>query len=134
MSTSFPTRRTSDLLFADAGGEAKFALTGAGEAARLDLIAPALTSASGAYVTGDDDSRIGRLFAASRPAMVAAGGWRFGGGDLPTGSLTHAARADGSVGGEARFIDRKSGAEGKSVSVRVGLGGGRSLKTKKDIN
>src|SRR3546814_10842760 len=46
-------------LFADAGGEAKFALTGAGEAARLDLIAPALTSASGAYVTGDDDSRIG---------------------------------------------------------------------------
>ncbi|MBB5706036.1 YdbH domain-containing protein [Sphingopyxis panaciterrulae] len=91
-------------LFADAGGEAKFALTGAGEAARLDLIAPALTSASGAYVTGDDDSRIGWLFAASRPAMVAAGGWRFGGGDLPTGSLTLAARADGSVSGEARFI------------------------------
>src|SRR3546814_16112139 len=36
--------------------------------------------------------------------MVAAGGWRFGGGDLPTGSLTLAARADGSVSGEARFI------------------------------
>src|SRR3546814_1578 len=82
--------------FAEARGQAKFALAGAGEAARIDLIAPALTSASGAILSGDDDSRIGWLFAASRPAVVAAGGWRFGGGDLPTGSLTLDAQADGS--------------------------------------
>src|SRR3546814_8279090 len=54
------------------------------------------------YVCSSD--LIGWLFAASRPAVVAAGGWRFGGGDLPTGSLTLDAQADGSVRGEARFV------------------------------
>src|SRR3546814_1577 len=81
-------------LFAEARGQAKFALAGAGEAARIDLIAPALTSASGAILSGDDASSIGWLFAASRPAVAGAGGWGFGGGGLPTG----AARAGGGAG------------------------------------
>src|SRR3546814_18811035 len=54
---------------------------------------------------------------------------------ISTGSPDHAAAA---IGGDAPFIqiytsgtDRKSVAEGKSVSVRVDLGGRRIIKKKK---
>ena len=90
-------------MLADMGGSAGFALTGEGRTARIELIAPELTSASGARLSGGADSRIGYLFAAAVPAFFAQGGWRFGGGDLPAGSLELDRRADGSVTGLARF-------------------------------
>src|SRR3546814_17902587 len=47
-----------------------------------------------------------------------------GGGDHPTSPRTRS----------ASLSDRKSVVEGKSVSVRVDLGGRRSIKNKKQIN
>lgn len=90
-------------MLADMGGSAGFALAGEGATARIELIAPELTSASGASLSGNGDSRIGYLFAAAAPAFFVQGAWRFGGGDLPTGSLELDRRADGSVSGFARF-------------------------------
>ncbi len=90
-------------MLAEASGSADFALTGAGPTARVDLIAPQLTSASGARFTGSADSRIGYLYGAPRPAVIAAGQWSFGGGDLPTGSVNLDRRGDGSITGLANF-------------------------------
>ncbi len=88
-------------MLADVGGRADFALVGEGPAARIDLIAPQLTSASGARFTGSADSRIAYLYGAARPAVLASGRWTFGGGDLPTGSVTLDRRGDGSISGLA---------------------------------
>ncbi len=88
---------------ADVGGSAEFALTGEGRTARVDLIAPQLTSASGGRFTGSDDSRISYVFGLPEPAVLAAGRWTFGGGGLPAGSIDFDRRADGSVTGTARF-------------------------------
>lgn len=85
------------------GGSAEFALTGEGQAARIELVAPRLTSASGAQFVGSADSRIAYLLAAPRPALIASGRWRFGGGDLPSGWVAFDRRVDGSVAGSASF-------------------------------
>ena len=90
-------------MLADASGSSDFALTGAGPTARIDLIAPQLTSASGARFTGSADSRIGYLYGAAQPAVIAAGQWSFGGGDLPTGSVNLDRRGDGSITGLANL-------------------------------
>ncbi|WP_422061150.1 intermembrane phospholipid transport protein YdbH family protein [Sphingopyxis sp.] len=88
-------------MIADVGGEAAFALRGEGKDARIDLLAPALASASGARFTGSADSRISYIFGV--PAVVANGSWTFGGGDIPSGKLALDRRADGTVSGLASF-------------------------------
>ena len=90
-------------MLADASGEAKFAVAGEGQSARIELIAPKLTSASGAHILGSDDSRIAYIFRTPTPAVTILGDWSFGGGDLPTGALTLDRRADGRLSGLARF-------------------------------
>jgi hypothetical protein len=86
---------------ADVSGSAGFAMAGEGPTARVDLIAPELTSASGARFTGSADSRIGYLYGADEPAMIATGRWSIAGGDLPSGTLSLDRNADGRVTGLA---------------------------------
>src|SRR3546814_8905127 len=97
-------------VLADASGSAGFALAGEGPTARVDLIAPELTSASGAHFTGGADSRIGYPYGADEPAVIATGRWSIGGGDLPSGTLSIGRTEDGRVTGLARF--EPSSAEG----------------------
>ena len=88
-------------LLADASGNAGFAIAGEGTSARVELVAPELRSASGAHFTGSPDSRIGYLYGAAQPAVLASGRWSFGGGGLPSGTLSLDRRADGKVTGLA---------------------------------
>ena len=90
-------------VLADASGSAGFALAGEGATARVDLIAPELTSASGARFTGSADSRIGYLYGADEPAVIATGRWSIDGGDLPSGTLSIDRDEDGRVTGLASF-------------------------------
>jgi len=96
-------------MFADVGGSAAFVLAGEGNLARIALIAPQLTSASGARFIGSADSRISYGYGAPQPTVVAAGRWRFGGGDLPTGSVNLDRRSDGSMIGVASFDPYQAG-------------------------
>lgn len=96
-------------MLADVGGSADFALVGEGRSARLDLIAPQLASASGARFTGSADSRLGYLYGAAQPAILASGRWAFGGGDLPTGSVSLDRRGDGSISGLANLDPYQAG-------------------------
>jgi len=96
-------------MLADVGGSADFTLSGEGSFARIDLIAPQLASASGARLTGSADSRISYIYGASQPALLAAGRWSFGGGDLPTGSLSLDRRGDGSITGLANLDSYQAG-------------------------
>ncbi|WP_439567718.1 intermembrane phospholipid transport protein YdbH family protein [Sphingopyxis sp.] len=96
-------------MLADVGGSADFALVGEGPSARIDLIAPQLVSASGARFTGSADSRIGYLYGAVQPAVLASGRWTFGGGDLPTGSIGLDRRGDGSISGLATLDPYQAG-------------------------
>ena len=84
-------------------GRSDFALTGEGQNARVELVAPQLASSSGARISGSADSRIAYIFGTPQPAMTIFGDWRFGGGDLPSGSLTLNRRADGLLSGMARL-------------------------------
>ncbi|WP_337180397.1 YdbH domain-containing protein [Sphingopyxis granuli] len=88
-------------MLAETGGKARFALAGEGKSARIELVAPELRGASGAYFTGSDDSRIAYLLGAPEPAVIAAGQWAFGGGGLPSGSLQLDRHADGTIAGVA---------------------------------
>lgn len=90
-------------MLGDIGGKADFALAGEGDTARIELLAPDLVAESGARLTGNPDSRIAWLYAAAAPAFVIQGGWVFGGGGLPEGTLTLDRRADGSLSGLARL-------------------------------
>src|SRR3546814_17607198 len=105
-------------VLADASGSAGFALAGEGPTARVDLIAPELTSASGAHFTGGADSRIGYLYGADEPAVIATGRWSIGGGDLPSGTLSIARHEDGRVTGVARF--EPYSAQGARLAPKVG--------------
>lgn len=97
-------------MLANTGGSADFALAGEGQAARVDVVALQLTSTSGAHLSGDDASRISYLWAAPRPAFLAAGRWTFGGGELPSGVIDLDRRADGAVSGLARLDPYAAGA------------------------
>jgi hypothetical protein len=90
-------------VLADASGNAGFALAGEGPTARIDLIAPELTSSSGARFIGSADSRIGYLYGADEPAVIATGRWSIAGGDLPSGTLRLDRSAEGRVTGLASF-------------------------------
>ncbi|UNU42794.1 hypothetical protein EAO27_08845 [Sphingopyxis sp. YF1] len=90
-------------MLASVGGKADFALVGEGRTARIELIAPEISSASGARLAGSPESRIAWLFATARPAFTVQGQWRFGGGDLPAGMLDLDRRADGTLSGLARM-------------------------------
>jgi hypothetical protein len=90
-------------MLSDVSGTAAFALAGEGQSARIELIEPELRSASGARLTGGPVSRIAYIFGTPQPAVTIFGNWRFGGGDLPKGSLTLDRRADGVLSGEARL-------------------------------
>ena len=96
-------------MLADVGGSADFTLGGEGDLARIDLIAPQLASASGARFTGSPDSRISYVYGAAQPALLAAGRWSFGGGDLPAGSLSLDRRGDGSITGLANLDPYQAG-------------------------
>ena len=96
-------------MLADVGGSADFMLAGEGDLARIDLIAPQLAGASGARFTGSPDSRISYFYGAAQPAVLAAGRWNFGGGDLPTGSLSLDRRGDGSITGLANLDPYQAG-------------------------
>jgi hypothetical protein len=97
-------------MLADVGGSAGFTLGGEGDLARIDLIAPQLASASGARFTGSADSRISYVYGASQSTVLAAGRWSFGGGDLPTGSVSLDRRGDGSITGLANLDPYVAGA------------------------
>lgn len=84
-------------------GHTDFALTGEGQNARVELVAPQLASSSGARISGSADSRVAYIFGTPQPAMTIFGDWRFGGGDLPSGLLTLDRRADGLLSGMARL-------------------------------
>jgi translocation and assembly module TamB len=116
-------------VLADASGSAGFALAGEGPTARVDLIAPELTSASGAHFTGSADSRIGYLYGADEPAVIATGRWSIAGGDLPSGTLSIDRSAEGRVTGLASFDPY--GAEGARLAltpVRFSGGAGGLLR------
>lgn len=89
------------LVLAEASGSAGFAIMGEGPTARVDLIAPQWTSTSGARFSSSPESRIGYLYGAADPAVIASGRWSFGGGDLPTGTLSLDRGVDGLVTGLA---------------------------------
>src|SRR3546814_16156186 len=108
-------------VLADASGSAGFALAGEGPTARVDLIAPELTSASGARFIGSADSRIGYLYGADEPAVIATGRWSIGGGDLPSGTLSIARHADGRVSKEERRVGEEWVMKVVFSVVRVGL-------------
>ena len=116
-------------VLADASGSAGFAIAGEGPTARVDLIAPELTSASGAHFTGSAESRIGYLYGADDPAVIATGRWSIGGGDLPAGTLSLDRSAEGKVTGLASF--EPYGAEGARLAltpVRFSGGAGGLLR------
>ena len=116
-------------LLADASGSAGFAIAGEGTTARVDLIAPELTSASGAHFTGSADSRIGYLYGADEPAVIATGRWSIGGGDLPSGTLSIARNEDGRVTGLASLEPYSAeGARLALAPVRFSGGAGGLLR------
>lgn len=90
-------------VLADASGSAGFELAGEGPTARVDLIAPELTSASGAHFFGSADSRVGYLYGTDEPAVIATGRWSIAGGGLPSGTLSIDRSAEGKVKGLASF-------------------------------
>lgn len=96
-------------LLAGASGSADFELAGEGPSARIDLIAPQLTSTSGARFTGSTDSRIGYLYGAEQPAVLVSGQWGFGGGDLPSGTIRLDRRPDGTLTGQASLAPYGAG-------------------------
>ncbi|SBV33078.1 conserved protein of unknown function [uncultured Sphingopyxis sp.] len=116
-------------LLADASGSAGFAIAGEGTTARVDLIAPELTSASGAHFTGSAESRIGYLYGADEPAVIATGRWSIGGGDLPSGTLSIARNEDGRVTGLASLEPYSAeGARLALAPVRFSGGAGGLLR------
>ncbi len=116
-------------LLADASGSAGFAIAGEGTSARVDLIAPQLTSASGAHFTGSSYSRIGYLYGAAKPAVLASGRWSFGGGDLPSGTLNLDRNIDGKVTGLASLEPYSAeGARLALTPVRFSGGAGGLLR------
>jgi len=110
-------------VMADASGSAGFALAGEGATARVDLIAPELTSASGARFTGSADSRIGYLYGADEPAVIATGRWSIAGGDLPSGTLSLDRNEDGRVTGLAS-LDPYSAGSARLALTPVRFSGG----------
>lgn len=108
---------------ADASGSAGFAIAGEGPTARIDLIAPELKSASGAHFTGSADSRIGYLYGADAPAVIATGRWSIAGGDLPTGTLGIDRSPEGRVTGLAS-VDPYSAAGARLALTPVRFSGG----------
>ncbi|RYD41683.1 MAG: hypothetical protein EOP63_14885, partial [Sphingomonadales bacterium] len=116
-------------VLADANGSSGFALAGEGRTARIDLIAPELTSASGARFIGSANSRIGYLYGADEPAVIATGSWSIAGGDLPSGTLRLDRNEEGRVTGLAS-LDPYS-AEGARLAltpVRFSGGAGGLLR------
>ena len=124
-------------MLADVRGSADFALAGEGPRARIDLIAPQLVSASGARFNGNTDSRIGYVYGAAQPAILAAGRWTFGGGDLPTGWVSLDRRGDGSVTGLAN-IDPYQASGARLALAPVHFSGDRTgmlrLATRADVS
>lgn len=112
-------------MLADTGGSAEFALIGEGPTARVDLIAPQFTSASGASFTSSADSRIGYVYGAARPALLASGRWSFDGGDLPTGTISLDRNAEGVVTGWAK-LEPYSAAGARLALAPVRFSGDRS--------
>ncbi|SEH18535.1 Dicarboxylate transport [Sphingopyxis sp. YR583] len=102
-------------VLADASASAGFAIAGEGPTARIDLIAPELTSVSGARFAGSADSRIGYLYGADEPAVIATGNWSIEGGGLPSGTLRLDRSAEGRVTGLAS-LDAYS-AEGARLAL-----------------
>ena len=116
-------------VLADASGSAGFALAGEGPTARVDLIAPELTSASGAHFTGGADSRIGYLYGADEPAVIATGRWSSAGGDLPSGTLSIDRSAEGRVTGLASFDSYSAGGARLTLTpVRFSGGAGGLMR------
>ncbi len=116
-------------VLADASGSAGFAIAGEGPTARVDLIAPELTSASGAHFTGSADSRIGYLYGADEPAVIATGRWGIAGGDLPSGTLSIDRSTEGRVTGLASLDPYAAeGARLALTPVRFSGGAGGLLR------
>jgi translocation and assembly module TamB len=116
-------------VLADASGSAGFAIAGEGPTARVDLIAPELTSASGARFTGSADSRIGYLYGADEPAVIATGRWSIAGGDLPSGTLSIDRSTEGRVTGLASLDPYAAdGARLALTPVRFSGGAGGLLR------
>jgi len=112
-------------MLTDVGGRADFALAGEGQNARLEIMAPDLEGSGGARVSGNAASRIAYIFGTPQPAMTIFGDWRFGGGDLPSGSLTLDRRANGLLSGVARLDTYDSkGARLALAPVRFSGNGG----------
>ncbi|AJA08887.1 hypothetical protein SKP52_09900 [Sphingopyxis fribergensis] len=116
-------------VLADASGSAGFAMAGEGATARVDLIAPELTSASGARFIGSAESRIGYLYGADEPAVIATGRWSIAGGDLPSGTLSLDRNADGRVTGLASLDPYNAGGARLALTpVRFSGGAGGLMR------
>ena len=116
-------------VLASASGSAGFAIAGEGPTARVDLIAPEMTSASGARFVGSADSRIGYLYGADQPAVIATGRWSIGGGDLPSGTLSIDRSAEGRLTGLASLEPYSAeGARLVLTPVRFSGGAGGLLR------
>lgn len=121
---------------ADSKGQTRFALAGEGRTARIEMIAPEFSSASGARFSGSADSRISYIFGTPTPAITALGNWSFGGGGLPTGSLSLNRRVDGAIQGLARFEPYRSGRSSLALAPVAFSGNGGMLRfsTRADIS
>lgn len=116
-------------VLADASGSAGFALAGEGVTAHIDLIAPELTSASGARFIGSANSRIGYLYGADERAVIATGRWSISGGDVPSGMLSLDRNEGGRVTGLASLDPYSAdGARLALTPVRFSGGAGGLLR------
>ncbi|MBB6424478.1 YdbH domain-containing protein [Sphingopyxis sp. JAI128] len=116
-------------VLADASGSAGFELAGEGPTARIDLIAPELTSASGAHFVGSADSRVGYLYGADERAVIATGRWSIAGGGLPSGTLSLDRSAKGKVTGLASLDPYSAGTARLAMTpVRFSGGAGHPMR------
>lgn len=116
-------------MLADMTGESGIMLAGEGAASRVELVAPHLSSTSGARLSGGDDSRIAYVFGGAAPAVMVAGRWSFGGGGLPAGDVDLERRADGTLSGAATLAAYSAGNARLALApVRFSGGPGAPLR------
>ena len=82
-------------------GEAELQLVGNARTRRIEIIAPQLSSISGARLLGDATSRLSILLGGVQPLFLVDGRWRIGGGGLPEARVQMRRSADGRLVGLA---------------------------------
>ena len=101
--------RSAGQAMANFSGQTELALTGGGDTRRIDMIAPTLTSASGARLSGDTASRLSVLLGARKPLFLVDGRWQLSGGGMPAVAVALQRNRDGSLNGRANFAPLVAG-------------------------